>query len=126
MNVELDFPTSLLGSYPLEVIPIVIYGVNLIAANVIGFIWTLYVHRHPELSSEPITKSHVADIIPRYASPSGLYLVGMALAWILPWASYVIYLVVLCWLIYQYSTDRVRSAPRGSVGRIAGQSEGAE
>lgn len=102
----MPFPTSLIGGYPLQVLPIVIYGVNLILANVVGFVITAYAHRHPELMSEPVTDKELAYLVPRYIIPNGLYLAGIAMAWFVPLGSYVIFLMVLGWLTYQYSVDR--------------------
>src|SRR5215217_8501590 len=45
-------PTALLGRYPMQPIPIVIYGLNLIAANTIGRVVSLYLRAHPELGGE--------------------------------------------------------------------------
>src|SRR5262249_48809525 len=47
----MPFPTALLGRYPMQPIPIVIYGLNLIAANTTGVMVTLYLRRPPELGS---------------------------------------------------------------------------
>jgi uncharacterized membrane protein len=102
----MPFPTSLLGNFPLQILPIVIYGTNLILANVTGFVANFYLKLHPELASEPITDAVMAHLIPRYIGTNGLYVVAIGLAWVEPLASYATFLLVLIWLIYQYSTDR--------------------
>src|SRR5215470_2874655 len=47
----MTFPTALLGRYPMQPIPIVIYALNLIVANAIGLALTLYLRAHPEWGS---------------------------------------------------------------------------
>src|SRR5262249_55994073 len=44
----MPFPTALLGRYPMQPLPIVIYGLNLIVANTTGLMLTLYLRAHPE------------------------------------------------------------------------------
>jgi uncharacterized membrane protein len=102
----IPFPTSLIGSYPLQVLPIVIYGANLICANIAGFVVTIYCKRHPEIMADPITPQAMAHLRPRYLLTNTLYLIGIGLAWVAPLVSYGIYILVLFWLIYQYSQDR--------------------
>ena len=99
----MPFPTSLLGRYPLQPIPIAIYGIDLIMANVTGFIITLYMRKHPELCVSPVSAEAVRALIPVYAVTNGIYAVAIALGWILPWASYVLYALVLAWLMVRYA-----------------------
>src|SRR5215208_200316 len=47
----MPFPTALLGRYPLQPIPIVVYGINLIVANALGITLSMYLRAHPELRS---------------------------------------------------------------------------
>lgn len=101
----LPFPTSLLGNYPLQVVPIVVYGANLILANVSGLLATLYAYRHPETIAEPFTAQQMRRLIPRYVGVNALYLVASAISPWVPLASYVLFGVVLAWLIYHYASD---------------------
>jgi len=39
----IPFPTSLLGRYPFQAGPIIIYGATLIASNLVGYIMILYI-----------------------------------------------------------------------------------
>ncbi|HQV69965.1 MAG TPA: TMEM175 family protein [Thermoflexales bacterium] len=94
----MPFPTSLLGKYPLQPIPIVAYGVNLIGANLTGFVVTFYLYKHPELCHTAITSGMVHQVLPVYVIANGLYLIGIVLAGILPWVSYAIFGGVLIWL----------------------------
>lgn len=46
----IPFPTSLLGRYPFEAWPIIIYGITLITCNAVAYIMVVYVHYHPQLA----------------------------------------------------------------------------
>jgi uncharacterized membrane protein len=99
----MPFPTSLLGRYPLQPVPIAIYGIDLILANVTGFIITLYMRKHPELCVSPVSSEAVRALIPVYAVTNGIYAAAIALAWVFPWASYVLYAFVLAGLMVRYA-----------------------
>jgi uncharacterized membrane protein len=99
----MPFPASLLGRYPLQIIPIAIYGIDLILANITGFFITLYLKNHPELTVTPISSASLSRLIPVYAVSNGVYVVAIALSWILPWLSYVLYALVLAWLMVRYA-----------------------
>ncbi len=99
----MPFPTSLLGRYPLQSIPIAIYGVDLILANVTGLFINIYLKNHPQLCVTPITSEVLRAQIPAYVIPNGLYVAGIVLGWFLPWASYGIYAVVLAGLMIRFA-----------------------
>jgi hypothetical protein len=85
----------LLGEYPLTAIPLVIYGSSLVASNLIGFIWVVHLHRHPELLAKPPTESYLAKQIPIYLLVNIPYVAAMIISFFLPLASYAIYIAVL-------------------------------
>jgi uncharacterized membrane protein len=99
----MPFPAALLGRYPLQRIPIAIYGIDLILANVTGFLITVYLKNHPELSVTPISPATLRGQVPVYLATNGIYLVAIAFAWVLPWLSYVLYALVLVWLMVRYA-----------------------
>jgi uncharacterized membrane protein len=99
----MPFPTSLLGRYPLQFIPIAVYGIDLILANVTGFLVTLYLRDHPELCVAPISKAAVRAQVPIYIVTNGIYAAGIGIAWVFPWLSYALYAAVLAWLIVRYA-----------------------
>jgi uncharacterized membrane protein len=99
----MPFPTALLGRYPLKAIPIAIYGIDLILANATGFFINLYLQSHPDLCVTPITPKMIRATAPIYALTNGLYVIGIALAWVLPWISYAIFGGVLVWLLVRYT-----------------------
>jgi uncharacterized membrane protein len=99
----IPFPTALLGRYPLEHIPIAVYGVDLILANITGFFVTLRLKDRPDLTTEPVGGSHIRSIIPAYIVTNGAYLIAIFIGGVLPIGSYVIYAGVLIWLAIRYS-----------------------
>lgn len=70
----IPFPTSLLGRYPFQTIPVMIYGINLLIANVMGFCMLIYLYRNPHLASPLFTKENFKKQIPIYACVNGTYL----------------------------------------------------
>jgi uncharacterized membrane protein len=99
----MPFPAALLGRYPLQGIPIAVYGIDLILANVTGFLITVYLKYHPELSITPISSETLRSLMPVYVATNGIYVVAIGLAWVLPWLSYSLYALVLAWLMVRYA-----------------------
>ena len=98
----MPFPTALLGRYPLQPIPIVIYGLNLIVANTIGVMLTLYLRAHPELGSGFAHRaSHKSFYL--YGFVNGSYVLAMLLGFVAPAVSYGIFVLVLMVVIVYYS-----------------------
>ncbi len=95
----IPFPTSLLGRFPFQAGPIMIYGVTLIISNVVGYIMLVYVDRHPQLAVPDFSKKYLRSHIPNYIVVNVLYLCAILLAHPLPLASYVIYIAVVVFLI---------------------------
>jgi TMEM175 potassium channel family protein len=94
----LPFPTALLGRYPLQPIPLTIYGINLILVNVTGFVILVYFQRRPKLRFTPMTAAELRSIAPIYVIVNTLYAVAIGAAWFFPWLSYGIYIFVLMWV----------------------------
>jgi TMEM175 potassium channel family protein len=94
----LPFPTALLGRYPLQPIPLTVYGINLIFVNVTGFVILVYFQRRPALRFRPMSVAELRGIAPIYVIVNGLYIVAIAAAWFFPWLSYGIYTFVLIWV----------------------------
>ena len=99
----LPFPTSLLGRYPLQLLPLIIYGINLILVNITGFVIMVYLKHHPELCFTPITPAALRAQVPIYVIVNGIYLAAIAVAWFLPWLSYGIYILVLIWMMARHA-----------------------
>jgi uncharacterized membrane protein len=102
----MPFPTALLGRYPMQPIPIVIYGLNLIAANTIGRVVSFYLRAHPELGSGYAHRaSHKGLYL--YIFVNGSYIIAMLLGFFAPIVSYAIFVVVLLVVIVFYSLTPV-------------------
>ena len=98
----MPFPTALLGRYPMQPIPIVIYGLNLIVANTTGVMLTLYLRAHPELGSGLAHRaSHKSFYL--YGFVNGSYVLAILLGFFVPAVSYGIFVVVLMVVIVYYS-----------------------
>jgi uncharacterized membrane protein len=98
----MPFPTALLGRYPMQPIPIVIYGLNLIVANTIGRVVSLYLRAHPELDSGYTHRArHKGPYL--YIFVNGSYVIAMLLAFFAPIVSYALFVVVLLVVIVYYS-----------------------
>jgi uncharacterized membrane protein len=97
----IPFPTALLGRYPNEALPIVIYGLTLISCNAVGLGLMAYLLRRPHL----MTQGHARESF-RRQFPVRLivivnvgYLMAVLLAGVAPLASYVLLTVILVALI---------------------------
>jgi uncharacterized membrane protein len=97
----IPFPTALLGRYPNEALPIIVYSLTLIACNAVGLGLMAYLLFHPQL----LIVKHRKDSLWRQF-PLRLivlvnvgYLLAVLLAGIAPIASYVLLTVILVALI---------------------------
>jgi uncharacterized membrane protein len=99
----MPFPTALLGRYPLRPLPIAIYGIDLVLANVTGFIILGYMKRHPELCFTTVDSTMLGRQVPVYAVTNGVYLLAIASGWIFPWLSYALYAAVLVGLAIRFA-----------------------
>src|SRR5262245_28009218 len=98
----MPFPTALLGRYPMQPLPIVIYGLNLIVANTTGRMFTLYLRGHPELGSGLAHRaSHKSFYLYGFVNLS--YVLAMLLGLVAPAVSYAIFVLVLLVVIVYYS-----------------------
>jgi len=95
----IPFPTSLLGRYPFQAGPIIIYGISLIASNLVGYIMILYIWYHPHLATAEFSKTYLRRHTPVYAVVNGAYLCAILVARPFPLISYLIYLAVVVILI---------------------------
>jgi uncharacterized membrane protein len=95
----IPFPTSLLGRYPFQAWPIIIYGVTLIVCNAVGYLMILYVWYRPHLAVSEFSKTYMRSHTPVYIFVNVLYLCAILLAHPLPLLSYLIYIAVVVFLI---------------------------
>lgn len=95
----IPFPTSLLGRYPFQAGPIIIYGFTLIASNLVGYLMIVYVWYHPHLASSEFSKTYLRSHTPVYIFVNVAYLGAILLAHSFPLLSYLIYIAVVVFLI---------------------------
>lgn len=95
----LPFPTALLGRYPLQPIPLTIYGINLIFVNIMGFFILVYLRYRPHLLFKPMGSADLRAVAPIYVVVNSLYAIAIGAVWFFPWISYAIYFFVLLWVI---------------------------
>src|SRR5690242_11199173 len=95
----IPFPTSLVGRYPFQAGPIIIYGLTLITSNIVGYLMIVYVYYHPHLAAPEFGKTYIRRHTPNYIVVNALYLGAILLANVAPLASYLIYVLVVAILI---------------------------
>src|SRR5215203_755095 len=91
----IPFPTSLLGRYPFQSGPIMIYGITLIVCNAVGYIMLVYVHYRPHLAVSEFGATYLRRHTPVYAVVNIAYLVAILVAHPFPLLSYIIYIAVV-------------------------------
>jgi uncharacterized membrane protein len=95
----IPFPTSLLGRYPFQSGPIIIYGLTLIVCNAVGYLMIVYVWYHPHLAVSEFSKTYLRSHTPVYVFVNVAYLGAILFAHSLPLVSYLIYVIVVMFLI---------------------------
>jgi len=95
----IPFPTSLLGRYPYQAGPIMIYGITLIVCNAVGYIMLVYVHYRPHLAVPEFGATYLRRHTPVYAVVNAAYLVAILIAHRFPLVSYLIYIAVVVLII---------------------------
>ena len=96
----IPFPTSLVGRYPFEAGPIIIYGLTLIVCDVVGYVMVVYVHYHRHLATAEFGDKYLRSHTPVYILINGAYLGAVLLAHSYPLASYLIYVAVVVLVIF--------------------------
>jgi len=95
----IPFPTSLVGRYPFQAWPIIIYGITLIVCNLIGIIMMYYVLHRPHLTVPEFGMKYVRRHRPIHIGVNVSYLCAILLAHSIPLLSYLIYVAVVVFLI---------------------------
>ena len=95
----IPFPTSLVGRYPFQAGPIIVYGLTLIICNAVGYIMLVYVHYRPHLAIPEFSAKYLRRHTPVYAVVNGSYLGAILFAHAFPLLSYLIYIAVIVVLI---------------------------
>ena len=97
----LPFPTSLMGAYPFRFIPVVIYGSNLLLANLIGYLSIFYLNRNRQLASELFTHKMYRVQQWTYLGVNGLYIICLGLAFFIPEFSGLLFGAIAIFLIFR-------------------------
>ena len=97
----LPFPTTLLGRYPFQGIPVIIYGVNLLLPNLIGFFMLIYLRWNPQLTSPVYTDDVFRSQMRIYLGVNGLYILCLVLAFFYPTLSMYAFAAIACYLIFR-------------------------
>jgi cobalamin synthase len=88
-----------LGRYPFQAGPLIIYGLTLIACNAVGYVMLVYVYYHPHLAVAGFSKQYMRSHTPNYIIVNGAYLGAILLAHSFPLLSYIIYIAVVILII---------------------------
>ena len=95
----MPFPTSLMGAYPFRTIPVVIYGSNLLFANMMGYLGIVYIHRNRQLASEIFTKKLFRSQQLVYLTVNGMYMICIFLAFFTPLVSGILFGAIALYLM---------------------------
>jgi len=97
----IPFPTSLVGRYPFQSWPIIIYGSTLIVCNLIGTAMMFYLFYHPHLAVPEFGMKYVRRHTPIHIAINISYLCAILVAHSFPVLSYLIYVaVVVCLIVF--------------------------
>jgi uncharacterized membrane protein len=107
----MPFPTGLLGKFPYGVIPLTMYGVNLIATNVLSFLMLKYIYKNKHLANENFKDEFYQKQLPLFFAINMAYLVAIGFAFFMPAISYVLYIATLVIAIKSY-VKRMNSAAK--------------
>jgi uncharacterized membrane protein len=106
----LPFPTSLVGKYPNQTLPIVVYGANLILVNITGFAGLVYINRNRQLCTPVFTKEVFRSQMKLYLGVNGFYIICIAMAFFKPRLSIYMFGIMTAYLI-------IRSAAFMGIGK---------
>lgn len=80
----LPFPTAMMGKYPYETLPVVVYCANIMMVNATGFIMLFYLRRNPQLASSMFTDKVFRAQIRTYVGVNSVYALCFVLAFFTP------------------------------------------
>lgn len=101
----MPFPAYLLGKYPFKELPVIIYGCNLLAANLTGFCMVLYIWYCPGLKAESLTPAIFKRQLWVYLCVNSIYIIALVVAFANPVISCCMYGAVLFGLIIVFGKD---------------------
>lgn len=95
----IPFTTSVLSEYMFSAWAIVLYGINILAMNLSGWLIILYLYHHPALAEQKFTVERFAAQKHQYIKVALLYAIGIAFAFITPEISIYIYVLVTTYIV---------------------------
>lgn len=99
----IPIPTALMGAYPFQPIPILIYGLNLLALNLYSLLVLYYFHTHKQVVTPAFTDEIFKRFINLFLIVNGAYLVAIAISFLSPITSFIIYILTLLFAIKIYA-----------------------
>ena len=104
--VFIPFPAALLGAHPLNPVAIIIYGASLALTNAAGAVlWLVAGARGAMRPGVPDSFRRSTSLF--HAAPIPIYLIGIAIAYFVPWLSLALYVVPpLFFVLPNALTDR--------------------
>ncbi len=98
----MPFPTYLLGKYPFKQLPLMLYGFNLIATNLVSFLMLLYLYKNRHLANESFKDEFYKTQLPLFAGINITYLIAIVFSWFYPIVSYVLYILIIFYGVKSY------------------------
>lgn len=95
----IPFTTSILSEFALSSWAPALYGVNILAINLAGWLSMVYLYHHPTLAESEFTRKMFVAQRNQYAKIASLYAIGVVIAFIAPMVSIYIYGLVTFYLI---------------------------
>lgn len=89
----MPFPTYLLGKFPYQQLPLMLYGCNLLATNIISFLMLTYIYKNRHLANDLFKNEFYHTQLPFFIGVNSAYLIAIACSWSVPIVSYIIYLI---------------------------------
>ncbi len=99
----LPIPTALLGRYAFQTIPMLIYGINLLALNLFSLGVLYYVHRRQDLATPEFSAGVFQRFVRLYLIVNSAYVIAIGFSFVAPVVSYIIYILVLLYAIKLYA-----------------------
>jgi uncharacterized membrane protein len=90
----IPFPTALLGGYPYEQLPVVVYGLTLAVVNGMGTLFWIYSTKNNRMTGGNLSTSFIRFVTFTHSMPIMCYLVAIGFSYININVSYIIYALV--------------------------------
>ena len=95
----IPFPTSLMGDYPFQLIPVLLYGGALLMANLTGYLVWAYVSYCHQLIDPATPKAEIRGINMSFLFVNAFYIIAMLLSLWNVYAGYAVFFAVLVYVI---------------------------